>query len=159
MEFSEVLEDRQAEARTADLSRAAAVCTEEPFENTVLMFGQDAFPGVRNGNYRIVSTLIELDRYRTILPIEFDRIVDQVRQHLFQPRRVGQNLCITRDMISEFDPSGSGFSRKACEYLVDDRGRPDRTLFDRYLAAFDKRQFQNVRYQRVHSFGVTPDNA
>ena len=103
MKPCEVLDDREAEARPADLARTRPVGAVKSFKYARGVFGQNTFARVRDRYYVAPGFGGVVDADRAAGAVEFDRVVDKIRQHLFETHGVGKNGCARRNLILQSD--------------------------------------------------------
>ncbi len=157
--LGDVLDDRQAQPRPAELSAAGAVGAVEPLEHPRQMLGFDAPALVDDADDRLVAASLGGDADGGVLGAVLDRVVDQVHQRLLEQRRhdVGRQRL---GVDVERDRLGLGFGVTGLAGGADHRG--DGVGFQivghRGAFLFEAGQAQQVFDDRVEAVGLPGDD-
>ena len=94
-----MFDDGEAEASAADLARACAVRAVKSLEYTLGMLRQNALACVRDRYYILSVNRFAGDGYTSAVAVKFDRVIDEIRQHLFEPNRICKNDRAFRNLV------------------------------------------------------------
>jgi hypothetical protein len=99
METRQVFDYRQAKACATHLPRTRPVNPVKPLENACKVFGRNSFSLVHHRNAIHLTRLI-LNSYSAARVVEFQGVVDEISEHLFQPVMVGEYIYLRVDLVS-----------------------------------------------------------
>src|SRR2546425_12476970 len=117
------------------------------------MWGRNSFAAVFNAN--AIGTIVFMsNRDSATFAIEFDCVVDQVREHLDKLMRVSENFGFLIDKIVDSNLSSRGGCGEARDNIFDQRIELNDFRFHLYVSGLDRAQFQNVIDEAVHAVSI-----
>jgi hypothetical protein len=99
VEARQVFDDSQAKARATHLPRTRTVNPIKALENACQVFGRNSFSLIYHRD-AIHWTGLMLNSYRTARVVEFQGVIDEISEHLFQSVMVGKYLYLRVDLVS-----------------------------------------------------------
>jgi hypothetical protein len=116
----EVFDDGQPKTRAAYFTRSGFVHTVKPLENARQMLGGNPCARVANAKHltTVLFSIFGCDQHAAARKVEFNRVIHQVNQNLFQPPPVGSDAKIFGDLILQLDALFSGARSQASKNIV-----------------------------------------
>lgn len=126
--------DGQADAGSFDILVCQAL---EGAEDAVDLFGRDAGPGVMDTQAQPAVGQAAGDAHVTIRAVVFDRIGNQVDDHLLEPLAVGAHRQFRRHLLLHSYAAAGGERRDEGQAFLDQAGEPDILDVDHQFAGLD----------------------
>lgn len=146
----------EAQADAGNVAVASILQTMEGLEETRELLPVDADPFVGDRDPCLVAVLGQHDADAAALGRVLDGVVEEVRQHLPETRRIAVDVHALRD--DDLDPMLVGSQLRHGTDFADERPQIEIVLFDLKPAGLDARRIEQVLELAIEPFGLLGDD-